>query len=58
MADTTEETGRPQDQSFDDAVKQATHDALSPTDKHKNYLADLERLHNESKVNESGRTVA
>ena len=30
-----------------DAVKQAQKEALSPDQKHKNYLEDIERLHNE-----------
>ena len=30
-----------------EAVKQAQKDSLSPEQKHKNYLDDIERLHNE-----------
>jgi hypothetical protein len=30
-----------------DAVKAAQADALTPDQKHKNYLDDIERLHNE-----------
>lgn len=48
MSEQESETGRPEPQSDSDAVKQAKSDALSPNDKHKNYLADLERLHKES----------
>ena len=48
MAD-EKQSSRPQPQSDDDAVKQAKDDALSPDEKHANYLADLERLHDESK---------
>jgi hypothetical protein len=49
-------TARPKNQSQDDAVKQAKDDALSPADKHKNYLEDLERLHKESVVDSLGHT--
>jgi hypothetical protein len=45
----TEKAGnRPQPQSDSDALKQAKGDALSPDEKHKNYLEDIERLHRES----------
>ena len=33
-----------------DAQKQAKEQALSPQDKHQNYLDDLERLHRESEL--------
>lgn len=41
-------SNRPQPQSDSEALKQAKGDALSPDEKHKNYLADIERLHKES----------
>lgn len=57
MTDTPKPTTtRPAAQSHDEAVKQAKHDALSPDEKHKNYLADLERLHKESVVDSLGHT--
>jgi hypothetical protein len=46
MAD--EKTPTPQEKSAkEDTIKQAKADALSPDQKHQNYLADIERLHNE-----------
>lgn len=47
---------RPAKQTHDDALAQAKSDALSPEDKHKNYLDDLERLHGESVVDAQGNT--
>jgi hypothetical protein len=44
----TSRGNRPQPQSDSDALKQAKGDALSPDEKHENYLADIERLHRES----------
>ena len=41
-------SNRPQPQSDSDALKQAKGDALSPDEKHANYLEDIERLHRES----------
>jgi hypothetical protein len=49
-------TGRPKDRTQDDAQHQAREDALTPEQKHKNYLADLGRLHKESVIDDSGRT--
>jgi hypothetical protein len=40
----------------DRAVKQSHDQALSPQDKHQNYLDDLERLHRESVVDSHGKT--
>lgn len=39
-----------------DAVKQSLDQALSPDEKHQNYLDDLERLHKESAVDALGNT--
>jgi hypothetical protein len=58
MADDEKDTGTTKDTAVDEATQQALNQAVSPEEKHKNYLEDLERLHRESKVNESGRTVA
>jgi hypothetical protein len=52
----TGSSGQQQAKPGSEAVEQARRQALSPTDKHKNYLDDLERLHDESKVNEYGKT--
>jgi hypothetical protein len=49
-------TARPKDQTDSEAVQQAREDALSPEQKHKNYLDDLERLHKESVVDSLGHT--
>lgn len=56
MADDKTPSSRPKDQTADDVLKQAKEDALSPDEKHKNYLADLERLHKESAVDAHGFT--
>ena len=48
MSEAEKEGNRPQPQSPEEALKQAKDDALSPADKHKNYLQDIERLHKES----------
>jgi hypothetical protein len=57
MADDKEETSTTKDTAVDEATQQSLKQALTPDQKHKNYLADLERLHRESKINESGRTA-
>lgn len=56
MADEQPTSARPKDQTQDDALQQARDDALSPQQKHKNYLADLERIHGESVVDAQGNT--
>jgi hypothetical protein len=56
MADeskTPQQTGKPDEAG---AFKQAREQALSPEQKHKNYLDDLERLHKESVVDATGHT--
>lgn len=57
MTDETKSTHKPKAQTHDDAVKQAVSEAMSPDDKFAAYKEDIERLHAESKVNESGKTV-
>ena len=57
MSEPTQPTEGTEKPATSDAVEQARHDALSPEQKHKNYLEDLERLHNESQVNEYGKTA-
>ena len=52
---TTEKTSK--GAAVDSAVKQSKAQAMSPDEKHAAYLEDLERLHNESKVNEFGKTA-
>lgn len=52
----TEKTGRPKAQTDDDAQKQAKSDALSPDEKHQNYLDTLAKLHAESVVGPDNRT--
>ena len=52
----SKESARPKVQDEDDARKQAREDALSPDEKHQNYLDDLERLHRESVVGPDKRT--
>lgn len=54
MAESKTESARPQPQTDDEAVKQAKSDALSPDDKHKNYLETRERLLKESTVTVRG----
>jgi hypothetical protein len=49
-------SARPKEQTDSEALQQAKEDALSPEDKHKNYLEDLERLHGESVVDARGNT--
>jgi len=45
---TDEKTTAKQEKSDkSELVKQTQADSLSPEQKHKNYLADIERLHNE-----------
>ena len=48
MTEKNTESTRPKSPSKDDSLKQAKSDALSPDEKHENYLADIERLHKES----------
>lgn len=54
----TKDTGRPKVQSNDDAQKQAKSDALSPDEKHQNYLDTLAKLHAESVVGPDNKTPA
>jgi hypothetical protein len=56
MADeskTPQQTGKPDESG---AFKQAREQALSPEQKHENYLADLKRLHGESVIDSTGHT--
>lgn len=52
----TQSSARPKEQTDSEALQQAKEDALSPEQKHKNYLEDLERLHGESVVDARGNT--
>ena len=56
MTEQTGKSARPKVQTGDDAVKQAHEDALSPEQKHKNYLETVDRLHAESVVGPDGKT--
>jgi hypothetical protein len=48
MSDDVKQGNRPEPQTPEEALKQAKDDSLSPDEKHKHYLEDIERLHNES----------
>lgn len=56
MADEKQTKTHPTAQPEGEAVKQSHAQALSPEQKHKNYLDDLERLHGESVVDSLGNT--
>jgi hypothetical protein len=56
MADETPKSARPKVQTQDDKKAQAREDALSPDQKHQNYLETLDRLHAESVVGPDGKT--
>ena len=56
MADETNTEKTSGKKSGDDPVKQSKSQALSPDEKHKNYLDDLERAHKESVVDALGNT--
>jgi hypothetical protein len=56
MADETSRTSSAKTDDTSDAFKQTKDQALSPEEKHKNYLADVKRLHEESVIDSSGKT--
>lgn len=56
MTEQSKTSARPKVQTDDDVRKQAREDALTPEQKHQNYLDTLEKLHEESVVGADKKT--